>query len=290
MALFGNYEELVEQPIALTSGVPFICFTDDPSLTSETWEIRVVKGALPGDSVRSARAIKIRGHESLDGYERTLWIDNTVLLKRDPAELLDDWLAESDFALPRHSYRGTVAAEFDIVTSSGLDDLARVREQLDEYAQDALDVLGGAALWTALLARRPSKATKQTMQIWLDNVLRYSRRDQLSIGYAIASSGQSVNIVDIDNFESEWHQWPVASGRRAKGDVARATDDGTAAASEIARLHADIDEITLQLSKAVARRESYISWMSGSKSWRWTTPLRSLMGAAQGVRRARNKP
>jgi redox-sensitive bicupin YhaK (pirin superfamily) len=38
--LVGGYEELNEQPIAQSSSIPFICLTDDPALTSNTWQIR----------------------------------------------------------------------------------------------------------------------------------------------------------------------------------------------------------------------------------------------------------
>lgn len=46
-ALLGRYEELNEQPTALNTDIPFICFTDDPNLVSETWQIHLVDPLFP---------------------------------------------------------------------------------------------------------------------------------------------------------------------------------------------------------------------------------------------------
>ena len=45
-ALIGSYERLQEQPEAKNTDIPFICLTDDPSLTSETWEVRLIEPAF----------------------------------------------------------------------------------------------------------------------------------------------------------------------------------------------------------------------------------------------------
>jgi len=57
-ALIGNYEKLNEQPVARQSGIPFICLTDDPKLSSETWRIVQVSPLFRADPVRSQRLLK----------------------------------------------------------------------------------------------------------------------------------------------------------------------------------------------------------------------------------------
>src|ERR1700712_2653389 len=82
-ALVGGYEELLEQPLARSSTVDFVCFTDDDSLRSEDWEVRRVEPALAADRIRSSRTLKIAGHPSLSDYDESLWIDNRVQLLVD---------------------------------------------------------------------------------------------------------------------------------------------------------------------------------------------------------------
>ena len=66
--LIGDYEQLNEQPQVTTSGIDFVCFTDDTELKSETWNIRVIEPRFPRDSVRSQRYLKMIGPELLSEY------------------------------------------------------------------------------------------------------------------------------------------------------------------------------------------------------------------------------
>ncbi len=68
--LTGGYEPLNEQPAARDSRLRFICFTDDPALTSETWEMRRFTPVFPGDAIRSARTIKILPFAQLPEFDQ----------------------------------------------------------------------------------------------------------------------------------------------------------------------------------------------------------------------------
>jgi Glycosyltransferase len=86
-ALFGAHEKLLEQGVAWSSSARFICFTDDASLTSSTWEIVHVEPLFPADPRRSQRDIKIRGHQLLHESDVWMYIDNTVRLTAPPEKL-----------------------------------------------------------------------------------------------------------------------------------------------------------------------------------------------------------
>ena len=299
-ALMGGYETLLEQPAALTSELPFICLTDDPTLVSDTWEIRLVSPAFPRDSVRSARVLKIRGHEELAPFYRTLWIDNSVLLTAEPEGLLSDWLETADFAVPLHSYRASVADEFEAVGSMKIDDPVRVYEQLTHYSLFAPHVLQMRAHWTGILARRHTQAVGKTMELWIDNVLRYSRRDQLSVGLAIDSAQHPIREIDVDNFSSTFHEWPRSHDRQQKLRVRATEESGVALSDDLARLAREIDENTIQSIRAIELREATIAelqghittmagtltWRLGSRVGRATLPVRKLLSVVR--RRGRN--
>lgn len=217
-AIFGRYDALLDQPVSARSDARFICFTDDPDLTSDTWEIRVVEPAFAADSVRSARLHKILGPHVDFEFDVSVYIDASVLLRETPEVLVSEWLPEgADMALPLHSYRDHLVDEFDEVIRLNYDDRARVYEQLADYAETAPHVLSARPHWTAILIRRPNGAVRRAMRVWADHVLRYSRRDQLSIMLAL-DAGVEYSGVEVDNFESRFHEWPAISGRRiAKG-------------------------------------------------------------------------
>jgi hypothetical protein len=190
--LIDEYEELSNQPLARSSRLPFICLTDNPALRSDTWEMRPVERLFPLDPIRSQRAIKIRPHEYLPDFERSLYVDNSVLLKAEPERILERCGGTSVFWLPKHSFRETVLEEF-LEVGLGLDDEARLLEQLNHYQLNAPEVLQEQVFWTAIMARDHQDVRVPTMlDIWSAHVQRYSRPDQLSINYPGGSSTMPV--------------------------------------------------------------------------------------------------
>ncbi len=221
-AVIGGYETALTLPPQ--SDVDYICFTDEPTLTSTRWQVKLISPLFPADPVRSARHIKIVGHPVLDEYDETLWVDNRVELLIDPADLMASWLADADVSMPSHSYRETVVDEFVAVLEGGFDDPARVQEQLFHYVTHDADALQERPYWTAIIARRPTAEVAQAMGTWRDQVLRYSRRDQLSVNVTLRRAGLKVTAQPIDSFGSGQHEWRTfeQAGRRGADAVRQA--------------------------------------------------------------------
>jgi hypothetical protein len=285
-ALMGRYEQLNEQPIAAESDVEFVCFTDDPDLRSSSWTIRLMEPRFPLDSIRSARYLKARGPSLLTEYDETLWIDNAVQLRATPESLLGSWLATADIGLPLHSFRTNVISEFDAVVTEGYDDPARVYEQLIHYSTLRPETLQELPYWTALVARRQTPEVDAAMRLWWDHLLRYSRRDQLSINYVVGSTGLVVNGMPIDNMSSDWHEWPIRVERKwnmtqdrmanalrvPTAEIGRLSNSLVEADLKVTELLRENQEIKLAADLAIQASRSY----QASNSWRITAPLRAL--------------
>jgi hypothetical protein len=253
-ALIGAYEELNEQPQAADSSMPFICFTDDPSLRSDSWQIELVEPALLADPIRSARRLKILGHPAVERFDETLWIDNSVVLSVPPEALLADWLSGADLAIPLHSFRERLIDEFDAVVSAGLDDAARVYEQLQHYLEAVPEVLHQRPLWNAMVARRRTATVAEFGEIWYQHVLRYSRRDQLSVLVALRSlPGLGLRAVDIDNHSSPVHCWPVTKGRKRSGPLRDPVEAAKPLAARLRALERSLQELELDRTERTAQ-------------------------------------
>jgi hypothetical protein len=212
--LLGQYEQLNEQPVAQRSDWPFICFTDDPHLTSETWQIRLLEPLFPADLPRSQRQIKLLAHRFLPEYDVSLYIDNSVLLKVPPEEMLARWPLSSGLALCSHSFRATVLDEFLEVMRLGYDDQARLLEHLNHVQWHHPEVLQAKPMWSGVMLRRHHEPrVNAAMTLWFQHVLRYSRRDQLSSNLAFAQAGMEPDLVEESNLSSWCHSWPHAEGR-----------------------------------------------------------------------------
>jgi hypothetical protein len=245
-ALFGGYEDLGEQPIARETDIPFICFTDDPSLASETWQIELVQPQFPFDMVRSQRDVKLRGNAKTRSFDSTLYIDNSVRLSKTPDLILDEWLDGADYAACRHSYRERVVDEFDEIVALGYDDSSRVQEQLLHYAALYPEALYERPYWNAIIARRNTAQVQEMTTLWFDHVLRYSRRDQLSANVAMSLSSLKVRSIEQDNWLSDMHAWPVQVHRKVQLSKVSQRHTGPLLA-EVARLELEVARLMLLL-------------------------------------------
>ncbi|MEN0129210.1 MAG: glycosyltransferase [Brevundimonas sp.] len=214
-ALFGGYERPNPQPAFAGDDIDKILFTDDPELRSDDWEVRVVPRVLPADPGRSSRWAKVLPHRALPEYDVSLYIDNSVRLAKAPSVVLDHLLPEGvSFGLVAHSYRGPVADEMDAVAAVKFDDPARIREQAEHYGLIAPEALTAQTLWGGMLARRHhDPLVVEAMETWWAQILRYSRRDQLSLPFALRSAGLVPLVHELDNWSSELHEWPISLDR-----------------------------------------------------------------------------
>lgn len=214
--LVGGYEDLVEQPMAEESALDFLCFTDDASLQSQTWDIEVIDPLLSADPARSSRLPKIMAHDFVSQYEASLYIDNSVRLTRPPESIFEDLLGRGvGIAALRHPYRETVADEFVAVMAAGYDTPSVCEEQRHHYRSnfpgslDLKPLIGGF-----LLRRHLDLDVVAAMRLWWYHVLRFSRRDQLSLPLVLSQSAAAVAALDVDIRDNQYCEWPVGANRR----------------------------------------------------------------------------
>jgi hypothetical protein len=273
-ALTNNYETLNEQPAALKSSLPFICFTDDPSLTSETWQIRPLKLLFGEDAMRSQRDYKLRPHRYLPEFDESLYIDNSVVLKVAPEEIFESVDLSAGLSIPVHSHRESILDEFARVASLQLDDPARIAEQLGHYTTENPELLQEKPFWCAIMLRdHHNQVMVAAMELWLAHILRYARRDQLSARFVFNKTGLVPHRLDIDNAESWFHTWPNAADRKTELRSWRASDPLTVKTLRIAELEAETTRLT-----------SAYNAMLHSTTWRLMEPFRKLVNVFRNGR------
>jgi len=263
-ALTGRYETLNEQPAANSSAIPFICFSDDPDQTSKTWQIRPLHRILPADSIRSQRDYKMRPHRYLPDFDISLYIDNSVLLKTPPEAIFAAVDLSAGLSLLAHSYRATLLDEFARVADRQLDDPARIAEQRAYYQAEHPEILTQRPFWGAILLRDHRNATMiAAMEYWFAQILRYTRRDQLSSRVAFAKAGLVPQTLHFDNYGSWFHSWPHET---ARNHAMRRWRGPAAADVRLAELQARHDQLAQAHDALLA-----------STSWRALQPLRSAI-------------
>ncbi len=104
-----------------------------------------------------------------------------------------------------------------------------------------------------MLHRHHDPAVVTAMETWFAHVLRYSRRDQLSLWVALRHAALEPHVHELDNFESPYHRWPVAIERdRGRGGVPWMLPEERLAVLETAMAEAALRESELETAMVEA--------------------------------------
>lgn len=157
-------------------------------------------------------------HQYLEGYDLSLSMGAQLVLNCHLDELLrDSFTAGDEMMLCRHPERDCVYDEAEVCKALLLDDPGRIDEQMRRYraagypAHDGLYSTGIMARW------HKSANVRALCELWWEEYLSGSRRDQLSLNYALWRSAP-VKISALDfaeqyvvkrNFQLCAHKWPI---------------------------------------------------------------------------------
>src|SRR6202042_2986406 len=123
------------------------------------------------------------------------------------------------------------------VSIQGLDDQSRIFEQLNHYAVASPDILN--------------------VETWSAHVLRYSRRDQLSVTAAFRHVGLAPDVMKIDPGSSWFHSWPHTVGRNRERWPGRPADSFSPPGAQIQyfeRIKRQLEERNGQLEQAMEQK------------------------------------
>ena len=110
----NKLEYFLFEPEVVPSGYDFVIFTDNVDFKSNIWDIRLVP-PLYTDGARSAKRYKTLPHRYLKEYDESIWIDVDVKIKKDPSELVDTLLSDSNLAILNHELCGrTVTGNLNV--------------------------------------------------------------------------------------------------------------------------------------------------------------------------------
>ena len=176
-------------PLPKTPEIPeadFICFVHgQPPTDAGDWKLVPLSGFPELDSPRLSRLPKILPHLFLPSHQLSIYIDTSVQLKHDFLSMIpeeDDPACLSFVRLDRN-----LGEEFKGVAARRYDSLYHVAEQLESYGKSHPGFRQFQTLWGGLIVRRHFDQDVIAFGFrWALNVMRFSRRDQLSLPIALS--------------------------------------------------------------------------------------------------------
>ena len=206
-AIFGDYEGLLPQP--QVPGWDFICFTDNPSLTSSSWQIKLIKPPVPGDYTRSNRYIKINPHLFFPDHEISIFVDGNILVIGNLERLMETALVDHPMACFDHAQakmdpRNCIYQEYaflkQLAEQQGVykDDPQIMTKHIDLLRSEGYPEQAGLIVGTVLVRRHHAPQVIQVMEDWWHMVKNHSRRDQLSFNYVAWKNEFTYQVIPGD--------------------------------------------------------------------------------------------
>lgn len=195
----GGYDDLID-PIYVTEGFDYVCFTDNLLLKSNIWQIRPLPKEVESLSqIKRQRYIKINAHKVLSEYDLSIWVDGNIRLGDDLNKFMDEYGIDlkSSIYVPEHPGRNSIYQEYYAILSYRKDTEERMKPQIDRYKAEGFPENYGLLQSRILIRQHNNPDCIKLMEAWFNEVKNGSHRDQLSFNYA-AWKNQDVKFVYID--------------------------------------------------------------------------------------------
>ena len=218
----GAYDALIE-PEYLSPGWDYICFTDNPELTSNIWKIKPLPMETEGLSqVKKQRFVKINPHITLPDYDISVWVDGNVNIKGNLNEFLAKHLIDgTSVYVPKHPARNCIYDESKVVLAMRKDKKEIVEPQMERYKNEGFPKDYGLLQSNILLRRHNEPDCIRLMEAWFNELKNNSHRDQLSFNYALwKNEDVKVSYMDKKICYSEYFNW---NGRHKRAKTATPT-------------------------------------------------------------------
>jgi hypothetical protein len=200
-AIYGGYDSLRDQPAC--PGADYICFTDDPKLSSSQWAVRFVTPRYSHPRL-SAKWFKMFPHKALLSYRHTIWIDGGVqLAAEDFVEAMLSPLDSSGLALMRHPVRDNILDEAEACIPLPKCRNLPLLDQVAHYRRKGFKDNRGLYAGTILVRDNSSRRIRRLGRLWMKENLRWTSRDQLSLPYLLWRLNIEPAVIPFDLWDND---------------------------------------------------------------------------------------
>ena len=175
----------IPKPVKRQNGFDYIMFTDNKDLTVQGWDVRYTN--------KPQRHLKLYPFEELKDYDASIYIDGNISIVGNMANFIGS--INSDFTTFKHPLRNCFIQEHYECINRNKAEPDLIREQLAYNIKLGLEPNKGM-YQTGVIYRRHTDDVKAFCADWLNELKKFTHRDQLSIMTAVFNTGFKPNGID----------------------------------------------------------------------------------------------
>ena len=184
--MFGTNNDLfhLHEPKSNLDGWDLVCFTDNPNIKSDKWNVRLVTRYYT-DGARDNRLYKMLPHRHLSDYEISVCIDADLIITKDISDIVTEYLKNTNLAVLDHSIcgmtktgdlnrRNCIYQEAKFIKWLGdnhprkkyKDNLDTIFNQVNRYKDDGYPEDNGLARTPVIFRKHNEKDVINSMESW----------------------------------------------------------------------------------------------------------------------------
>ena len=287
-AFTGAYDSLKE-PEFIDDNTRYVCFTQNPDLKSDTWEIIQMEDSTLDDN-RIAKQYKVFPNRYFPDNKYSFWIDGSFKLVGSIREYVYKYINSSMLTV--------VHPERDCIFDESLSSMQfprysnyTITKQVDKYRAEGMPLHYGLPVLGAIFRQHNDPVIVDLMNQWWKEIINYTNQDQLSFTYLMWKNNfhPSVGIEyywinDYWKKEGEYHHNYelddyITSRNLIKSLEGNIGEKNTLTKEEINLLFNDIDALRDEAEALNQVRDHWdreINAVRDSTSWKLTSKLRNF--------------
>lgn len=199
----GGYDQLNE-PQYVDENFDYICLTDCASLNSKVWKIQIIENPDNLDNVRLARNHKILCNKYLSQYDYSIYVDGKLQIIGDLKKYILTYSSGSSMLCFPHFVRDCAYEEAIACITEGKDNPEIIKNQMMYYSEEGYPLHDGLVDSACLVRNHHDEKLNKVLECWWNEIKTWSRRDQLSFGYACWKNGFQYDMSDLFIYENEF--------------------------------------------------------------------------------------
>lgn len=287
-AFTGDYDSLKE-PEFIDKDARYVCFTQNPDLKSDTWEIIQMEDSTLDDN-RIAKQYKVFPNRYFPDFKYSFWLDGTFKIKGSIREYVSKYINSSMLTVV-HPERDCIFDEAAASMHFPRYSNYTMSKQVEKYRNEGMPLHYGLPVLGALFRKHDDPEIVSLMDQWWKEIILFTNQDQLSFSYLMWKNNFHPSVAPVYYWineywtkEGEYHhnvelEDYITSRNLIKSLEGNIQEKNTLSKEEITLLFNDIDALRDEaeaLNQIRNHWDRQITDIQNSTSWKLTSKLRSM--------------
>lgn len=194
-SLYGD-RDVLPPILTSTDNIEYICFSDREHNSSD-WKVIIVPREYDDDNL-NAKRFKILPHKYLRDYDASVFIDANTYCYGVIEELIYTYLFQHNFVMFAHPARDDIYKEVATIIGHRRHRPLEIIKQLETYHGLGLPHKTGMVEGSFIWRTHDNHMVNSFMEEWWSHILKYSKRDQISLGYLMWKNNFRPKILPIN--------------------------------------------------------------------------------------------